>query len=72
MGRIRLTLACWDYDRTRALQDGRVEVEVEGDAEAVLRFERTIRRGSPGSRVDDVSVHESPPSGRFHDFRILP
>ncbi|HVO96393.1 MAG TPA: hypothetical protein VMT22_26275, partial [Terriglobales bacterium] len=27
MGKIRLTLACWDYDRTRALQDGRVEVE---------------------------------------------
>src|SRR5581483_11082086 len=24
MGKIRLTLACWDYDRTRALQDGRV------------------------------------------------
>jgi len=56
----------------RNLDDGRVEVEVEGDVEAVLRFERTIRRGSPGSRVDDVSVHESPPSGRFHDFRILP
>ena len=27
MGKLRLTLACWDYDRTRALQDGRVEVE---------------------------------------------
>ena len=27
MGKIRLTLACWDYDRTRALQEGRVEVE---------------------------------------------
>ncbi len=30
----------------RNLDDGGVEVEVEGDAEAVLRFERTIRRGS--------------------------
>jgi 4,5-dihydroxyphthalate decarboxylase len=27
MGKIRLTLACWDYDRTRALQDGSVQVE---------------------------------------------
>jgi acylphosphatase len=52
--------------------EGGVEVEVEGDAEAVLRFERTIRRGSAASRVTDVKVDESPPSGRFQDFRILP
>src|SRR5437588_2749138 len=24
MNRLRLTFACWDYDRTRALADGRV------------------------------------------------
>jgi 4,5-dihydroxyphthalate decarboxylase len=27
MDKLRLTLACWDYDRTRALQDGTVRVE---------------------------------------------
>lgn len=27
MSRLRLTLACWDYDRTRALADGRVRLE---------------------------------------------
>jgi 4,5-dihydroxyphthalate decarboxylase len=27
MSRLRLSLACWDYDRTRALADGRVRVE---------------------------------------------
>jgi 4,5-dihydroxyphthalate decarboxylase len=27
MGALPLTLACWDYDRTRALQDGRVRPE---------------------------------------------
>jgi 4,5-dihydroxyphthalate decarboxylase len=27
MSDIKLTVACWDYDRTRALQDGRVKVE---------------------------------------------
>ena len=27
MGNIRLTLACWNYDRTRALADGRVPVD---------------------------------------------
>ena len=27
MGKLRLTLACWDYDRTRALADGSVQPE---------------------------------------------
>lgn len=27
MGKLALTVACWDYDRTRALRDGRVQVE---------------------------------------------
>jgi 4,5-dihydroxyphthalate decarboxylase len=27
MGKLKLTLACWDYDRTRALADGRVTPE---------------------------------------------
>jgi len=27
MSKLRLTLACWDYDRTRALADGRVQAE---------------------------------------------
>src|SRR6185503_8341515 len=25
MSKLRLTLGCWNYDRTRALQDGRVQ-----------------------------------------------
>ena len=56
----------------RNLDNGAVEVEVEGDAEAVLRFERAVRRGPGGARVDDVTVDESPATARFHDFRILP
>jgi 4,5-dihydroxyphthalate decarboxylase len=27
MGKIRLSLSCWEYDRTRALQEGKVQVE---------------------------------------------
>jgi hypothetical protein len=27
MANLKLTLACWDYDRTRALFEGRVKVE---------------------------------------------
>lgn len=44
MGKIRLTLACWDYDRTRALQDGRVEVEGVELTYLPLRVEETFWR----------------------------
>jgi 4,5-dihydroxyphthalate decarboxylase len=44
MGKIRLTLACWDYDRTRALQDGRVEVEGVDLTYLPLRVEETFWR----------------------------
>ena len=27
MSKLKLTLACWDYDRTRPLIDGRVQAE---------------------------------------------
>lgn len=27
MSRLQLSFACWDYDRTRALMDGRVKVD---------------------------------------------
>jgi acylphosphatase len=60
------------HGTVRNLDAGSVEIEVEGESEAVLRFERAVRRGPAGSRVDDVFVDESPPTGHFHDFRILP
>lgn len=44
MGKIRLTLACWDYDRTRALQDGRAEVEGVELTYLPLRVEETFWR----------------------------
>lgn len=44
MGKIRLTLACWDYDRTRALQDGRVQVEGVDLTYLPLRVEETFWR----------------------------
>lgn len=44
MGKIRLTLACWDYDRTRALQDERVEVEGVDLTYLPLRVEETFWR----------------------------
>ncbi len=44
MGKIRLTLACWDYDRTRALQEGRVQVEGVELNYLPLRVEETFWR----------------------------
>lgn len=44
MGKIKLTLACWDYDRTRALQDGRVQIEGVELTYLPLRVEETFWR----------------------------
>jgi acylphosphatase len=54
----------------RNLPDGRVEIEIEGDAEAVERFERTVRHGPPGARVSHVQVDDTAPTRRETGFRI--
>jgi acylphosphatase len=52
----------------RNLPDGRVEVVAEGDAEAMERFERSVRRGPSGARVDEVETDIVAPTGRFASF----
>jgi acylphosphatase len=52
------------------LPDGRVEAAVEGEAEAVERFERNVRHGPPGARVRDVEVDETVPTHRQTGFSI--
>jgi acylphosphatase len=54
----------------RNLPDGRVEIEVEGDAEAVERFERSVRRGPPGARVSHVQVDAVVPARSRSGFSI--
>jgi len=44
MSKTKLTLACWDYDRTRALQDGRAQVEGVELTYLPLRVEETFWR----------------------------
>jgi acylphosphatase len=56
----------------RNLPDGRVELHVEGEREAVDRLERRIRRGPPASRVDHVDVDDTAPSERATGFRVHP
>lgn len=53
-------LAGW----ARNADDGSVEVEAEGDRDAVDRFERALRMGPAGSRVEAVEVVDVTPEGR--------
>jgi acylphosphatase len=47
----------------RNLVDGTVEAVAEGDAEALTRFERSLRMGPPQAYVEKVTVESAPPSG---------
>jgi acylphosphatase len=52
------------------LPDRRVEVVAEGDTEALARFERAIRRGPAGARVDAVETELLPPTGHRGGFTV--
>ena len=54
----------------RNLPDGRVEVQADGDREAVDRFERRLRRGPSGARVEHVEAMDDVPSGTTGDFIV--
>jgi acylphosphatase len=54
----------------RNMPDGRVEIAAEGEAEAVDRFERHVRQGPRGARVDDVEVDHVAPTGHATGFSI--
>ena len=50
--------------------DGSVEAVAEGEAESVERFERALRRGPSGARVEDVVVDEIEPAWAGMGFEI--
>jgi acylphosphatase len=54
----------------RNLPDGCVEAVAEGEAEAVERFERAMRHGPRGARVERVEVDDRVPDGRETGFSI--
>ncbi len=55
----------------RNLADGRVELEAEGDDEAVDSLLDLARSGPSFSRVASVSVEEVPYTGKFDGFQII-
>ena len=52
------------------LPGGNVEAVAEGDADAIERFERAIRHGPSGARIDHVDVESTVPSGRDTGFAV--
>jgi acylphosphatase len=54
----------------RNLPDGRVEAVVEGEREALERFEAAIGRGPAGARVYDVEREIEPATGAYVEFSI--
>ena len=50
--------------------DGSVEAVAEGEAEAMERFERALRRGPSKSRVEHVLVDEMTPEMKSAGFEI--
>lgn len=56
--------------RVRNLDDGRVELDVEGPKDRIESLINDLRTGPPAARVTDVSVEWGRATGRFSDFRI--
>lgn len=50
--------------------DGTVEAVAEGEAEAVERFERVLRRGPSRARVEHVTVDDLAPTTTSGGFEI--
>ncbi len=54
----------------RNLDDGLVQIEVEGDREAIEALVKKLWAGPSGARVRNVQVAWRTPAGRFTDFSI--
>lgn len=52
------------------LLDGKVEIVVEGKKEKVEEFLKSVKEGSPLSRVDNVEIAEEVYTGEFEDFVV--
>lgn len=55
----------------RNLRDGRVEMVAEGIEAELDRFQHAIDEAMPG-HIAETTVTQSPPTGEFDSFRIMP
>ncbi len=55
----------------RNLENGDVEIIVEGDHEDIGRFIEIVKKGPQYSQIRNVSVEEKKWGGEFSDFRVL-
>ena len=63
-----LGLCGWIRNR----RDGSVEIEVEGDEDAIRSLEAWCHRGPGSARVESLEVSEIPVTGKENDFDVLP
>ncbi|UCE19073.1 MAG: acylphosphatase [Gemmatimonadota bacterium] len=54
----------------RNIDDGRVEITVEGERDRIDHLVERLRSGPPASRVDDVQVDWEEYSGGFSNFQV--
>jgi acylphosphatase len=54
----------------RNLDDGRVEVDVEGPQDQIMKLIEDLKKGPPASRVTAVEVEWRPATGRLSDFQV--
>ncbi|MFH0808521.1 MAG: acylphosphatase [archaeon] len=55
----------------RNLDDGTVEIVVEGEAEALSRFNGFLKKGPEHAQIRNVVVEARKWSGDFEEFKIL-
>jgi len=53
------------------LNDGRVEVVAEGDSRRLEGLEKLLRKGSYGSKVEDVKIFTEQYKNEFKDFDVI-
>ena len=55
----------------RNLEDGNVEVVLEGDGDKITQIIEIIKKGPEHSQIRNVSVEEQKFSGEFKEFKVL-
>lgn len=56
---------------TKNIDDGSVEIFVQGEPEKVQKFINWAKHGPPWARVDQIDVRDQTPDSRITAFNIL-